>query len=65
MRLRNAPATFHSLMNSIFCDVIDDFLVPYLDDILIYSNNREDHIRHLGLVLEGLKENSLFIEKAK
>lgn len=65
---RNAPATFQSLMNSTSRDVIDDSLVDYLDDILIYSNNREDHIRHLRLArlaLESLKENSLFIGKGK
>lgn len=65
MGLRNAPATFQSLMNSIFYDTIDDFMVVYLDDILIYSNSREDHLKHLRIVLQRLKDNSLYVEKSK
>lgn len=65
MGLRNAPATFQALMNAIFCDCIDEFLVVYLDDILIFSDSREDHLKHLGLVLSRLKENSLFVGRSK
>lgn len=64
-RLRNAPATFHSLMNSIFYDVIDDFLDIYLDHLLIYSNSRKDHLKYLHLVLDRRKAKELFVGKEK
>lgn len=65
MGLRNAPATFQALMNSIFRDCIDDFLVIYLDDILIFSNNREDHLEHLKLVLSRLRDHQLYVGNDK
>lgn len=65
MGLCNAPATFQTLMNSIFRDVIDKFLVIYLDDILIYSDSEEEHMKHVKLVLERLKENCLYISPKK
>lgn len=51
MGLLIAPETFLSLMNRIFRDHIDDFIVIYLDDILIFSDSREDHLCHLRIVL--------------
>lgn len=65
MGLRNAPATFQALMNSIFRDCIDDFVVIYLDDILVFSDTREDHLRHLRIVLTRLKDNELYVGKNK
>lgn len=53
--LRNAPATFQALMNSIFRDCIDDFEVIYLDDILVFSDTRQDHLNHLRAVLTRLR----------
>ena len=52
--LTNAPATFSHLMNSIFMEYLDQFVVIYLDNILIYSNNEEEHAEHLRLVLMKL-----------
>src|SRR3954470_10386238 len=45
----NAPATFSRMMNSIFMEYLDKFIVVYLDDILIYSKNEEEHAEHLRL----------------
>jgi Reverse transcriptase (RNA-dependent DNA polymerase) len=57
--LMNAPATFQTLMNDIFWDLLDECVIVYLDDILVYSNNAEDHERHLRTVLQRLKEHQL------
>src|SRR5215469_5434633 len=57
--LCNAPATFQQTVNLIFSDFIDKFMFVYLDDILIYSNNHEDHKRHLQLVLQRMVDHSL------
>jgi hypothetical protein len=45
--LTNAPATFCTLMNDIFREWLDDFVVVYIDNILIYSNSLEEHAEHL------------------
>lgn len=65
MGLCNAPATFQTLMNSIFRDVIDNFMVVYLDDLLIFSKTKEDHRRHLQIILERLRKNQLFVSPKK
>lgn len=66
MGLRNAPATFQALMNSIlFRDCIDEFIVVYLDDILIFSESREDHIKHLRITLSRLKDHQLYVGRTK
>ena len=57
--LCNAPATFQSTMNSIFQDFIDDFVIVYMDDLLIYSKTSEDHERHLRAVLQRMQEHGL------
>lgn len=47
MRLCNAPATFQTLMNEIFKDCIDDYVVVYIDDLLVFSKIREDYCQAL------------------
>src|SRR3954464_3608131 len=63
--LTNAPATFSRLMNSIFMEYLDKFVVVYLDDILIYSKNEEEHAEHLRLVLMKLREHRLYAKFSK
>jgi RNase H-like domain found in reverse transcriptase/Reverse transcriptase (RNA-dependent DNA polymerase)/Integrase zinc binding domain/Chromo (CHRromatin Organisation MOdifier) domain/gag-polyprotein putative aspartyl protease len=63
--LTNAPATFMHLMQLVFQDHLDDFVIVFLDDILIYSKSKDDHLRHLTQVLKLLKENKLFAKKSK
>jgi len=58
--LSNAPSAFQRLMNDIFSDVLDVFVVIYLDDILIYSDNMDNHKKHVKEVLKRLRENRLY-----
>ena len=53
--LTNAPAAFMDLMNCVFQLYVDRFVVVFIDDILVYSKNREDHDTHLWVVLETLR----------
>src|SRR5208282_5958533 len=63
--LTNAPATFQTLMNDIFRDLLDICVIVYLDDILIYSKNPEEHEQHLRQVLQRLKEHQLYAKLSK
>lgn len=65
MGLCNAPATFQTLMNIIFHDCIDVFLVVYMDDILVFSNTEEEHLHHLEMVLSRLKSEKLYVSPKK
>jgi hypothetical protein len=50
--LTNAPAYFMYLMNSVFMQELDQFVVVFIDDILIYSKTLEDHAKHLQVILQ-------------
>jgi hypothetical protein len=63
--LCNAPSTFTTFMNSIFHEKLDEFMIIYVDDILVYSKIIEKHVEHLEYVLNKLYENKLFANKAK
>lgn len=63
--LTNAPATFCTLMNRIFHPYLDQFVVVYLDDIVIHSNTLEEHVEHLRKAFQVLRENELFIKQEK
>ncbi|PKU79591.1 RNA-directed DNA polymerase [Dendrobium catenatum] len=53
----NAPAVFMDLMNRVFKEYLDQFVIVFIDDILEYSASEEDHARHLGIVLETLRQH--------
>ena len=65
MGLTGAPSTFMSIMNNILRPYLDDFVVVYLDDILIYSNSFEEHMVHLEKVLKLLREHKLYAKESK
>ena len=54
--LTNAPATFMDLMNRVFKQYLDLFIIVFIDDILIYSRSEEEHASHLRIVLQTLKD---------
>jgi hypothetical protein len=63
--LTNAPAYFMYLMNKVFMEYLDKFVVVFIDDILIFSKNEEDHDEHLRVVLQKLRENQLYAKHSK
>ena len=52
----NAPATFMDLMNRVFQPYLDRFVIVFIDDILVYSSSSEEHLEHLRIVLQNLRE---------
>ncbi|WVZ70516.1 hypothetical protein U9M48_019176 [Paspalum notatum var. saurae] len=63
--LTNAPTYFMQLMNSVFMDYLDKFVVVFIDDILIYSKTETEHEEHLRLVLQRLREHKLYAKFSK
>ena len=63
--LSNAPITFMRLMNEVLKPFLSKFFVVYLDDILIFNKERDEHLRHLDLVLNRLHEEKLMINLEK
>jgi hypothetical protein len=63
--LTNAPAYFMYLMNSVFMDYLDKFVVVFIDDILIYSQNEQEHEEHLRKVLQRLRDCQLYAKLSK
>jgi hypothetical protein len=63
--LTNAPATFMHLMQQVFRPYLDEFVIVFLDDILIYSKTAEEHQQHLTKVLQVLRENQLYAKRSK
>ena len=63
--LTNAPVTFIDLMNRVFRSYQDSFVIVFIDDILVYSENEGDHMDHLRVVLQVLKDNQLFANYSK
>jgi hypothetical protein len=63
--LTNTPASFQWWMNEILSDYLDVFCIAYLDDILIYSNNLEQHRQHIRLILKRVEEVGLILKASK
>jgi hypothetical protein len=63
--LTNAPSYFMYLMNKVFMEYLDKFMVVFIEDILIFSKNEEENDEHLRLVLQKLRENQLYVKLNK
>jgi hypothetical protein len=63
--LTNAPAYFMNLMNKVFMEYLERFVVIFIDDILIYSKSDSDHGEHLRWVLQKLRDNQLYAKYSK
>jgi hypothetical protein len=63
--LTNAPAYFMYLMNSVFMPELDKFVIMFIDDILVYSENEQNHAEHLRIVLTRLRDHQLYAKFSK
>ncbi|KAI0492241.1 hypothetical protein KFK09_026510 [Dendrobium nobile] len=61
----NAPAIFMDLMNRVFREFLDQFVIVFIDDILVYSASEDEHARHLSIVLETLRRHQLYAKFSK
>src|SRR5436189_6006442 len=63
--LTNTPAMFQELINHVLYNHLNKFVIAYLDDILIYSENKENHEKHVKKVLRRLQEKNLYLKSKK
>ena len=63
--LTNAPAAFMDLMNRVFRPYLDQFIMDFIDDILVYSRDEQEHEQHLKIVLQTLREKKLYAKLSK
>jgi hypothetical protein len=63
--LTNIPAYFMDLMNKVFMEYLDKFIVMIIDGILVYSKSEEEHEEHLHLVLQKLQDHRLYAKLSK
>ena len=63
--LTNAPIAFMDLMNRVFRPFLDQFMIVFIDDVLIYFRSEEEHEQHLRLVLQTLREHQLYAKFSK
>ena len=64
-RLTNTLAAFMDLMNRVFRPYLDQFVVVFIDDILVYSRDEQEHEQHLKIVLQTLREKKLYVKLSK
>jgi hypothetical protein len=63
--LTNAPAYFMYMMNKVFVEYLEKFVMVFIDDILVYSRSEEEHAGHLRLVLQKLRDHKLYAKLSK
>ena len=63
--LSNTHVVFMCLMNGVFRNYLDKFIIVFLDDILVYSKTKEEHEQHLRMVLQVLREHQLYAKLSK
>ena len=63
--LTNAPAVFMDLIQRVFQPYLDQFVVIFIDDIVVYSKSEEEHKKHLRLVLQTLRDHGLYAKFCK
>ena len=63
--LINAPTYFMNLMNKVFMEELDNFVIVFIDDILVYSKSAEEHEQHLRVVMERLRAHQLYAKFSK
>jgi hypothetical protein len=64
-RICNAPTTFMHVMNDVFRPFIDDFVIVYLDDILVFSGTWDEHVRHVKEILDNFQREKLYVKLSK
>ena len=63
--LCNAPATFQRVMDEVFAGINGIFVIPYLDDIIVYSKSKDEHAKHLQIVMDKIVGAGLVLNKKK
>lgn len=63
--LTNAPVAFTDLVNRVFHPYLDQFVIVFIDDILVYSNDKKSHAKHLKMVLQKLQDRKLYAKFSK
>jgi hypothetical protein len=61
----NAPETFMRVMNDVFMPFLDDFVIVYLDNILVFSGTWDEHVRHVKKLLDTLQREKLYVKMSK
>jgi Zn-dependent M16 (insulinase) family peptidase len=63
--LTKAPAYFMDLMNKVFMEYLDKFVIMFINDILVYAKDEKEHEEHLRLVLQKLRDHGLYAKLSK
>lgn len=63
--VNNVLVVLLNLMNQVFAPYLDKFMVVFIDDVLVYSKNEEEHTEHLKIVLENLRKEKLYGKVSK